>query len=102
VLSVLVFAASAAQAQLFAGVGNGSPVNAGALLILSETNGAGTVVGDAVTPGGLAGLAFDSNNILFGVTRQGSDTSSNLVRISPQTGTSETIGPMRRAARNPE
>jgi hypothetical protein len=58
------------------------------LLIVDETNGVGTLVGDPVTPGGVSGLAFDSAGGLFGSTRQGSGVpGSDLVQIDPDTGT---------------
>ena len=60
----------------------------GALLIVAETDGAGTLVGDPVTPGGVSGLAFDSAGGLFGSTRQGGGVpGSDLVQIDPDNGT---------------
>ncbi len=73
--------------QLFAGVGNGSPVSPGGLLLVDENTGAGTLVGDPVTPAGLSGVAFNSSGQLFGSTVEGSATDSRLVQIDPNTGT---------------
>ena len=52
---------------------------------MTKTTGAGTFVGDPVTPGGLTGIAFNSVGNLFGSTIAGS--SSQLVQIDPTSGT---------------
>jgi sugar lactone lactonase YvrE len=80
-----VFVAGTARAApLFAGNGNGG-LNPGALIAVNDATGAGSVIGDPITPGGLSGLAFNSAGLLYGTTA-GSGT-SNLVLINPATGT---------------
>jgi hypothetical protein len=78
----------------------------GRLLIVNQTTGAGTIVGDPVTLGGLAGIAFDSSGALFGSTINfptGSGGTSRLVRIDPDTGGLITdIGPIRDGLNGPE
>ena len=70
--------------DLYGGIGRGSATNPGAIMIVDQNNGAGVLVGDPVTPGGLSGLTFDSANRLWGSTvNQGP---SNLVEINPLTG----------------
>ncbi len=71
---------------MYVAVGNGSPVNKGAVLIVDQTNGSGALLGDPVTPGGLSGIDFDANYDLFGTTVSGFNTTSSLVEIDPLTG----------------
>ena len=69
VTALLFGAASQSRATtMYGGVGSGSPLNPGGLLIVDQNNGAGLLVGDPVTPGGLSGIAFDSGGALFGST----------------------------------
>lgn len=76
---------SLAQPIMFGGIGNGSPINAGSIITINQTNGTGTFVGDPVTPGGLSGIDFNSAGQLFGTTIQ-SESTSTLVEINPNTG----------------
>lgn len=89
VLGALIIVLHAREVQaitMYAGVG---PLqdNPGAILIVDQEDGAGIVVGDPVTHGGLSGIAFNSRGRLFGSTRQGGGVpGSNLVLINPDTG----------------
>lgn len=77
---------SSAQQVLFGAIGNGSPINKGAIIQINQLNGIGAFVGDPVTPGGLSGIDFDSSGRLFGTTVGGMGSSSFLVQINPTTG----------------
>jgi hypothetical protein len=87
-LSVLSSGGASTTQGMYAAVGRGSPVNAGAVLLVDQTSGAGTLVGDPVTPGGLTGLDFMSDGTLWGSSIDGplGIRVSNLVRINPDTG----------------
>lgn len=93
----IAFLITTTQAQadvLYGGNGSGSVINPGALITVNQTNGAGTLIGDPITPGGLAGLTFDLG-ALYGSTVAGSGSASNLVVIDPNTGALvSTIGPI--------
>ena len=93
---------SSAQDTLFGAIGNGSPINPGAIIQINQISGAGTFIGDAVTPGGLSGIDFDSQGRLFGSTVGGQDTNSTLVQINPQTGALiDVIGDIRDGSGSP-
>jgi len=66
--------------------GNGNDGNAGALVTINQTTGAGTLVGTPVPGRALSGLAFRSNTDLFASTVAGFNGSSTLIRINPDTG----------------
>jgi len=74
--------------DMYAGVGRGSPVNAGAILLVEQNTGVGTLVGDPITPGGLTGLDFDSSGRLWGSSIDGplGNRVSRLAEIDPDTG----------------
>lgn len=84
--SLLLVANESMALTMYGGVGKGSQVNPGALLIVDQNTGEGTLVGDPITPGGLTGIAFDSTGALYGSTIFGFDTTSTLVQIDPDTG----------------
>jgi hypothetical protein len=84
--SLLLVANESMALTMYGGVGKGSKVNPGALLIVDQVTGAGTLVGDPITPGGLTGIAFDSTGALYGSTIFGFGTTSTLVQIDPDTG----------------
>lgn len=87
VVSVLVDPTGSPDPSLYGGVGNGAGAAAGRLLAINQTSGAGTIVGDPVTPGGLTGLVYDpSTGFFLGSTIQGGGSTSTLVRIHPDTG----------------
>ncbi|MCA9121143.1 MAG: pre-peptidase C-terminal domain-containing protein [Planctomycetaceae bacterium] len=76
------------EETLYAGVGRGSPINPGGVLLVDDTSGAGTLLADPITPGGLTGLGFDSSDRLWGssIDGPGGNRVSNLVEIDPDTG----------------
>lgn len=70
---------------LYGGIGRGSAVNAGAVIIVDQTTGSGTVVGNPAGTSGLTGLVFDPGlGLLFG-TSNNDETfeggTSQLLRI---------------------
>ena len=86
-ISVVVDPSDPSAAALYGGVGNGSGSAAGRLLLVSQATGAGTIIADPVTPGGITGLALDpASGVLFGTTMQNAGDFSSLVRIDPATG----------------
>ncbi len=85
-ISVLVDPAGSPFGDLIAGAGNGS-ASAGSVILVNQDTGAGSIIADPVTPGGLTGLAYDpSTGVLLGSTIQGGGSTSKLVRIDPNTG----------------
>src|SRR5206468_10603065 len=73
--------------------GNGA-LNRGALIIIDQTNGSGTVVGTPVGGVGLPGIAFHPDGRLFASTVT-SGSSSTLIQVNPDTGALiATIGPI--------
>ncbi len=85
--SLLLAANESMALTMYGGVGRGSAVNPGALLIVNQNTGEGTLIGNPITPpGGLTGIAFDSTGALYGSTIFGSGTTSTLVQIDPDTG----------------
>jgi hypothetical protein len=70
---------------MFGGVGNGSALNPGGVLLLNQATADGKLIADAVTPGGITGLDFTTTDRLFATTRAGGPD-SNLVEIDPDTG----------------
>jgi len=93
---------TSAQEVLYGAIGNGSPINQGAIIQINQLNGLGTFIGDAVTPGGLSGIDFDSTGRLFGTTVGGQGTNSTLVEIDPLTGSLiSTIGGIMDVAGSP-
>jgi hypothetical protein len=93
---VAVRPAQAASLTLYGGnggLGNGMSQNDGWLVIVNQTNAAVTPVGHPDAVGRLTGLTFDLNGNLWGTTLPGfafppppPPTSSNLIRIDPNTG----------------
>jgi len=81
-----------AQTTLFGGVGRGSNENPGAILMIDQANGTGTVLGEGASDrqAGITGLAFDSAGRLFASTTNaplfGGTPFSTLIRIDPFTG----------------
>jgi len=93
-VSVVRPVAAAAQTDLYGGIGRGSPLNPGALIIIDQDTGAGTLVGHPDSVPGLTGLVFDISGTLYGTTISGTlgtGRFSELVRIDPRTGAQ--IGP---------
>jgi hypothetical protein len=86
--SLVLMANNSMALTMYGGVGRGSTLNPGALLIVDQATGAGTLVGDPITPGGLTGIAFDSTGALYGSTIDGppGGRTSTLVEIDPDTG----------------
>ncbi len=74
--SLLLVANESMALTMYGGVGRGSAVNRGGLLIVDQNTGVGTLVGNPITDlelsegltGGLTGIAFDSTGTLFGST----------------------------------
>ena len=56
---------------LYGGVVAARGINPGGVLLIDDTSGVGTLLADPVTPGGLSGLDFDSNDRLWGSTMNG-------------------------------
>lgn len=82
---------------LYGSIGNGSALNPGGLILVDQNTGAGTLVSDPITPGGLPGLAYDADaDVLFGATNRTAGTgTSTLVVLDPDTGALiTTIGPI--------
>ncbi len=106
--SLLLVANESMALTMYGGVGRGSAVNRGGLLIVDQNTGVGTLVGNPITDlelsegltGGLTGIAFDSTGTLFGSTiigppepERGAIRTSTLIRIDPDTGAlNESIG----------
>src|SRR5206468_1541590 len=61
---------------MYGGNGNGSPINRGALIILDQTNGNGTIVGTPVMNVGVSGIAFHPDGRLFASTIAGGGSTS--------------------------
>ena len=76
------------QEVMYAGVGRGSGVNPGGVLLVDQTTGAGTLLADPITPGGLTGLDFDGSGRLWGSKIDGplGNRVSDLVQINPDDG----------------
>src|SRR5206468_5855302 len=75
--------------------GNGNGENPGALVIINQTNGTGTIVGTPVAGVGLSGIAFHPDGRLFASTIAGFGTTSTLIQVNPDTGgLIATIGPI--------
>jgi hypothetical protein len=72
---------------MYGSVGRNS-INAGGLLLVDQTTGAGTLLSDPITPGGMPGLVYDSaSDVLFGATNRTTGVgTSTLVRLDPDTG----------------
>ncbi|MHC5112441.1 MAG: PA14 domain-containing protein, partial [Planctomycetota bacterium] len=73
---------------MYAGVGRGSSINPGGVLLVDQNTGAGTLVADPITPGGLTGLVVDGADRMWGSSIDGplGNRVSNLVEIDPDTG----------------
>jgi hypothetical protein len=82
----LAFAAPAFAAVLFGANGPQGDATAGNLITIDQTTGAGTFVGDPVTPGGVSGLVFSAGGVLYGTTINGQGSTSSLITIDPATG----------------
>jgi hypothetical protein len=81
--------AAAGRTYLYGGIGRGSPLNPGALIIVDQNTGAGALVGHSVSVPGLTGLVFDISGTLYGTTisgQIGTRRFSTLVRLDPGTG----------------
>ncbi|RMH23581.1 MAG: IPTL-CTERM sorting domain-containing protein [Acidobacteria bacterium] len=92
----------AAQEQLYGGIGRGSAINPGALVVIDQTTGIATVLADPIDPGGLTGLAFLPDGRLFGTTIEGFGTTSTLVQLDPDTGALiAVVGPVTAGAMGP-
>ena len=88
-ISVAQPVAAAEQTHLYGGIGRGSSLNPGALIILDQGTGAGALVGHPDSVPGLTGLVFDISGTLYGATISGmlgTGRFSTLVRIDPATG----------------
>jgi hypothetical protein len=74
--------------DLLAANAAGSPASPGGLAKLDTTSFAGALIADAVTPGGLSGLAATPDGRLFGsvVFNAGISGGANLVELNPSTG----------------
>jgi hypothetical protein len=70
---------------MYGGNGNGQQ-GRGALIIIDQTNGTGTLVGTPVPNVGLSGIAFDPDGRLFASTVT-TGNPSTLIQIDPDTGT---------------
>jgi hypothetical protein len=98
---VVLLVPAGAGAQMYGSVSPAGVLNPGGLLTVDTVTGVGTLVGDAVTPGGLSGLAFDSTGALYGSTRVGGGIpGGNLVLIDPNTGSSVLVGAIQDGAAN--
>ena len=69
----------------------GTTVNAGAITLISQTDGSQTLIGDPTTTGSLPGLDFDGTGMLWGINNDpvngpGQPPVSYLVKINPNTG----------------
>jgi hypothetical protein len=62
---------SAGQTFLYGGIGRGSLQNAGSLVLIDQTSGAGTVIGHPDAVPGVTGLAFDMAGNLYATTISG-------------------------------
>ncbi|MGH7893657.1 MAG: DUF7450 family protein [Candidatus Binatia bacterium] len=71
--------------DMYGVVGNGSPANRGAVLVIDQTTGAGVVLGTP-TASGLSGVVFDASGRLLASTAGGPAVFSNLIQIDPDTG----------------
>ena len=81
--------AAAGRTYLYGGIGRGSPLNPGALIIVNQNTGAGALVGHSDSVPGLTGLVFDISGTLYGTTisgQLGTGRFSTLVRLDPGTG----------------
>jgi hypothetical protein len=89
-LSLAALSSGLAQTPLYGGVGRGSPDNPGALLLIDQLTGAGTVVGNPSGNSGITGLDFGLNGTLYGTDISGpvfgGSPTSNLLRIDRNTG----------------
>jgi hypothetical protein len=70
--------------EIYAGVGRGDATSPGALVTLNPANANSVVLGDPITPGGITGLDFDSNETLYASTIDGpsGNRTSRLVILS--------------------
>ncbi len=84
--AVALMTSPACGQEMYGVVGNGSPTNQGALLVVDQATGQGTLIGDLVTPGGLTGVAFTSTGEVFASTIAGSGSTSTLLRLDPGNG----------------
>ncbi|WP_253157615.1 pre-peptidase C-terminal domain-containing protein [Stieleria tagensis] len=73
---------------LYAGVARGSTLNPGGVLIVDQNTGAGTLLADPITPGGITGLDFDGSGRLWASKIDGpqGNRTSELVQLDPDTG----------------
>lgn len=70
---------------MYGGNGNGQQ-GRGALIIIDQTNGTGTLIGTPIPNVGLSGIAFHPDGRLFGSTVT-TGNPSTLIQIDPDTGT---------------
>jgi hypothetical protein len=83
-LAILHSCSTGRADDLIGGNGNGS-ANPGALVRINDVTGAGVIIGDPVTPGGLTGLAVNGSGTVFGSTVLAG--ASELVTIDATNGT---------------
>ena len=101
ILAMMALSITLAQPVLYGGLGGHgvasgpqASTNDGALVIVSQINGTTTLVGHPAGVARISGLAFRLDGTLFGATQSGGGyppppgpiTSSNLIRIDPNTG----------------
>ncbi len=91
VAALLVVVSDAVAAEMYGSSAPfevlGQTVPVGALLIVNQENGSGTLVGVPIADQGLVGIAFNSGGGLFGSTRGDPvQAGSTLVRIDPNSG----------------
>ncbi len=84
--AVLLLTSPALGQEMYGVLGNGSPTTPGGLLVIDQSTGQGTLIGDLVTPGGLTGVAFTSTGDLFASTIAGGGSTSTLLRLAPGNG----------------
>ncbi|MCO6457341.1 MAG: hypothetical protein J5I93_18740 [Pirellulaceae bacterium] len=75
-----------APGALYAGIGLGIASYPGAFALVDQNDGSSSILSDPVTPGGLSGLAFTSDDRLFGSVVFGSGPNSQLIELDPDTG----------------
>jgi len=71
--------------DMFGGTSNNAQTP-GAVVLISQTDGSQTFVGDPTVTGGLSGIASDSSGRIFGSTVGGSGVQSNIIEINPNDG----------------
>ena len=77
--------------QALDGAGNPASTNPGAIVLISQSDGSQTLIGDPTAAGSLPGLDFDGAGMLWGVNNIApggalSNPTSFLIKINPNTG----------------